>query len=81
MGPQPCAIVVSGSSATISSLNYTPQQTTYYTGNNTTFEALATDENNNSLNVPFTWKAAILLSQVSIVPQVFQLLLRKVSPT
>jgi PGF-pre-PGF domain-containing protein len=58
MGPQPCAIVVSGSSATISSLNFTPQQTTYYTGNNTTFEALATDENNNSLNVPFTWESS-----------------------
>lgn len=58
MGPQPCAIVVSGASSTISSLNFTPQQTTYYTGNNTTFEALATDENNNSLNVPFTWESS-----------------------
>ena len=58
MGPQPCAIVVSGASSAISSLNFRPQQTTYYTGNNTTFEALATDENNNSLNVPFTWESS-----------------------
>lgn len=58
MGPQPCAIVVSGASAAISNLNFTPQQTTYYTGNSTTFEAEATDENNNSLNASFKWESS-----------------------
>nr|WP_321419072.1 PGF-pre-PGF domain-containing protein [uncultured Methanomethylovorans sp.] len=58
MGPQPCAIVVSGASGSISDLNFTPQQTTYYTGNNTTFEAQATYENSNYLNASFTWESS-----------------------
>ncbi|WP_370575830.1 PGF-pre-PGF domain-containing protein [Methanomethylovorans sp.] len=58
MGPQPCSVVVSGASGTISSLNFTPQQTTYYTGNSTTFEAEAIDENENSLNASFTWESS-----------------------
>jgi PGF-pre-PGF domain-containing protein len=58
MGPQPCAIVVSGASGAISSLNFTPQQTTYYIGNSTTFEAEATDENNNFLDASFTWESS-----------------------
>ncbi|MCC7576245.1 MAG: PGF-pre-PGF domain-containing protein, partial [Methanomethylovorans sp.] len=58
MGPQPCALVVSGASAAISSLDLRPQQTTYYTGNITTFEAEARDENNNQLQVDFMWESS-----------------------
>lgn len=58
MGPQPCAIVVSGTADAIGSLSFTPEQTTYYTGNSTTFEAEATDENNNLLNASFTWESS-----------------------
>ena len=58
MGPQPCAIVVSGASCAISHLNFTSQQRTYYLGTNTTFEAQATDENNNSFNASFIWESS-----------------------
>lgn len=57
-GPQPCALLVRGASAAISSLDIRPQQTTYYTGNITTFEAEARDENNNQPQVDFMWKSS-----------------------
>ncbi|AGB48906.1 subtilisin-like serine protease [Methanomethylovorans hollandica DSM 15978] len=57
-GPQPCAIVVSGASAALSYLDLNPQQTTYYTGNTTTFEAEARDENNNQLQAVLMWESS-----------------------
>ena len=58
MGPQPCAIVVSGAADAIDSLSFTPEQTTYYTGSRTTFEAEAFDENNNSISTSFRWESS-----------------------
>ncbi len=58
MGPQPCALMVSGASAAIRSLDFRPLRTTYYTGNITTFEAEARDENNNQLQAVLTWESS-----------------------
>jgi PGF-pre-PGF domain-containing protein len=58
IGPQPFAIVVSGAANVLNSLNFTPQQTIYHTGESTTFEAKAIDENNNSFDAVFRWESS-----------------------
>ncbi len=58
MGPQPCAIVVSGAADAIDSLSFTPEQTIYYTGSHTTFKAEAFDANHNPISAPLRWKSS-----------------------